>query len=337
MTGRGQHAARNAFQHTNNHSAHRDDADHHDLSISKLLQNAQAKFLFFSVAARSKQDCTFFLRRSETKPERSGGEVQHRWSKMRSRLGCRTIFERLKKLPITQRPSRRSLIRDVFARFRKGHISVRDPCTELGISHSRLYSLYSDYLSARSRRRQHSWKPGTSGGRERKHWPRIVTDLLRKLLSDHPSACYSFAASEVRRGFHFKLDRASVRRWAPANALAPDTKFKQSRKPVRRWQFQQIGQLWQHDASPHRWFSQANDQPSLLQAIDDHSRLLALAQLYPRENPSGSSSARDLSSASNPTARPHCQSTPSDRQTSIRTAITPSSPPLPPSPATVLL
>jgi hypothetical protein len=38
------------------------------------------------------------------------------------------------------------------------------------------------------------------------------------------------------------LDRATVRRWALANHLAPD-RHKKPLKPVRRWQVQQIGQL----------------------------------------------------------------------------------------------
>jgi hypothetical protein len=80
-----------------------------------------------------------------------------------------------------------------------------------------------------------------------------------------------------------KMDRAAVRRWALAKGLAPDTKYKAPRKPVRRWQVQQIGQLWQYDASPHRWFAGRAEPFPLLQIIDDHSRLLPLARLYPRE------------------------------------------------------
>jgi hypothetical protein len=52
---------------------------------------------------------------------------------------------------------------------------------------------------------------------------------------------------------------------------------------VRRWQVQQIGQLWQYDATPHRWFAALSQQPPRLEIIDDHSRLLPLARLYPRE------------------------------------------------------
>jgi len=68
-----------------------------------------------------------------------------------------------------------------------------------------------------------------------------------------------------------------------AEGLAVDTKYKAPRKPVRRWQVQQIGQLWQYDASPHRWFAGRAEPFPLLQIIDDHSRVLPMARLYLRE------------------------------------------------------
>lgn len=151
------------------------------------------------------------------------------------------------------------------------------------MSRSRFYALYADYLRACAERRQRSWRPGQSGGSHHATWPLEVVALLRKLLSATPAASYSFAASEVHRRHGLKMDRATVRRWALTHRLAPDTRHKAPRKPVRRWQVQQIGQLWQYDASPHRWFA---DQPQpfpLLELIDDHSRVLPLARLYPRE------------------------------------------------------
>jgi hypothetical protein len=110
-----------------------------------------------------------------------------------------------------------------------------------------------------------------------------VLDTLRRLLSASPPLSYSAAASELLRRHRFSIDRASVRRWALAQGCAPETRHQKTPPPVRRWQTQQIGQLWQYDASPHRWFP---DQPTrfhLLEALDDHSRLLPLARLYPAE------------------------------------------------------
>jgi len=174
-------------------------------------------------------------------------------------------------------------IRDVMERYRRRVISVRDALSELEVSRSHFYRLYKGYLRACAGCRQRSWQPGSSGGNHRDRWPSKITKLLGKLLRARPAASYSFAASEVHRRFGVKTDRATVRRWALANGLAPDTRYKEPRKPVRRWQVQQIGQLWQYDASPHRWFANRPEPFPLLQAIDDHSRILPLARFYLRE------------------------------------------------------
>jgi hypothetical protein len=171
-----------------------------------------------------------------------------------------------------------------MARFRTGLLWATDAIGELNLSRSRFHVLFADYLRACARRRQRSWAPGSSGGNHHPAWSAEVCDLLRKLLQARPPASYSFAASEVHRRHQLKLDRASVRRWALAQGLAPNTRHKTPRKPVRRWQVQQIGQLWQYDASPHRWFGEERPPFHLLEIIDDHSRVVPLARLYPRES-----------------------------------------------------
>lgn len=175
-------------------------------------------------------------------------------------------------------------VRDVLARFRRQALPASEAAAELGLSRSRFYGIYSAYLCACAARAQRHWEPGSSGGNRFSVWPEPVLALLRKLLSADPPASYSFAASEVHRRHHLKLDRATVRRWALRQNLAPDTAHKKRPKPVRRWQVQQIGQLWQYDASPHHWFAHQSQQPSLLELLDDHSRLLPLVRLYPRES-----------------------------------------------------
>ena len=171
-----------------------------------------------------------------------------------------------------------------MVRFRKGELSAVDATGELHLSRSRFYVLYADFLRACAQRRQRSWVPGSSGGNHHPAWSADVCDLLRKLLRARPPASYSFAASEVHHRHQLKLDRASVRRWALAQGLAPDTRHKAPRKPVRRWQVQQVGQLWQYDASPHRWFGEHRPPFHLIEIIDDHSRVVPLARLYPRES-----------------------------------------------------
>ena len=134
-----------------------------------------------------------------------------------------------------------------------------------------------------ARRQSQHWQPGTSGGNHHPAWPPTVEALLRKLLGAKPPVSYSFAASEVHRRLHRTLDRATVRRWAQQHDLAPDSPSPKPTAPVRRWQQQQIGALWQYDASPHHWLPHQPDPSALLELIDDCSRLLPAVTLYPRE------------------------------------------------------
>jgi hypothetical protein len=79
-----------------------------------------------------------------------------------------------------------------------------------------------------------AWRPGLSGGDHKDDWPPEAAALLTKLLSSKPPSSYSAAASELHRRLNLPTDRASVRRWAIINHLAPDARHKLARKPVRR-------------------------------------------------------------------------------------------------------
>jgi hypothetical protein len=114
-------------------------------------------------------------------------------------------------------------------------------------------------------------------------WPPPVIALLKKRLACSPPCPYSFAASEALRLHAFKLDRAQVRRWALANKLAHAVPPKKVLAPVRRWQRAQIGELWQLDASPHRWFPHSKLSFPMLNMLDDCSRLFTGSKLYERE------------------------------------------------------
>jgi hypothetical protein len=82
----------------------------------------------------------------------------------------------------------------------------------------------------------------------------------------------------------FKTDRANIRRWAIENRLAPDTRFKRPPKPVKRWQVQEWGALWQYDASPHHWLPLQPHKHVLLNLLDDATRFNVGARLYAAEN-----------------------------------------------------
>jgi len=171
----------------------------------------------------------------------------------------------------------------VLASFRKHSLTAREAAEQLGLSRSRFYALSTDYLRACARKKEGLWIPGISGGDHTSAWPEPVADLLRKRLACSPPCPYSFAASEALRLHSFKLDRAQVRLWAMQNGLAHPTPPKRPPAPVRRWQRSQIGELWQLDASPHRWFPGGSLDFPMLNMLDDCSRVFVGSKLYGRE------------------------------------------------------
>lgn len=167
--------------------------------------------------------------------------------------------------------------------FTQRRLKALQAADQLGLSRSRLYALSTAYLRARAQKAGSHWVPGHSGGNHATAWPQPVLDLLRKRLHCTPPCSYSFAASEVLRLQGFKLDRAQVRLWALATGLAHKVPPVKVRAAVRRWQRHRIGELWQLDASPHRWFPHSKQSFPMLNMLDDCSRLFTGSKIYERE------------------------------------------------------
>jgi hypothetical protein len=190
------------------------------------------------------------------------------------------VFEKHQQLIHRHAPS---FIRHVLERFRQQTLDPAQATSQLGLSRSRLYALATAYNTARARKQQPLWTPGASGGDHTTAWPQPVVELLKKRLACSPPCPYSFAASEALRLHAFKLDRAQVRRWAIENHLAHAVPPRKALAPVRRWQRALIGELWQLDASPHRWFPHSKLSFPMLNMLDDCSRLFTGSKLYERE------------------------------------------------------
>lgn len=174
-------------------------------------------------------------------------------------------------------------IRHLLASHRAGQLSANAAAAELGLGHTRFYKLYSQYLQACATGQAQTWSPRVSGGDHRPDWPVEATALLTRLLSSKPASSYSACASELLRRLNFKTDRASVRRWAIQNRIAPDTRFKSAPKPIKRWQASAEGALWQYDVSPHAWLPDNPAKQALFNILDDATRYNIGTRLYPRE------------------------------------------------------
>jgi len=174
-------------------------------------------------------------------------------------------------------------IRHLLAAHRAGQLSAQAAAQELSVSRTHFYRLYSDYLKACAQGHADTWSPSCSGGDHYPDWTAEVTALLTKLLASKPPSSYSACASELHRRLGFRTHRASVRRWALAHQLNPDTRYKPTPKPIKRWQARDYGALWQYDASPHAWLPGQSGHQVLLEILDDATRFNTGARLYPRE------------------------------------------------------
>lgn len=175
-------------------------------------------------------------------------------------------------------------IRYLMGKLRAGELSTRAVAQELGVGARRVRQLYRGYLESCGRGQEDRWAPGKSGGINSSHIPEGVTSLWSKMLSVKPPAPYAFCASESWRLHEYRADRATVRRWALRQGCAHGGPPKRKDSgAIRRWQCAEVGALWQLDATPHRWFGEEDSMYPMLGMVDDCSRVIVGARIYPRE------------------------------------------------------
>jgi hypothetical protein len=163
------------------------------------------------------------------------------------------------------------LIHDVLGRLCKGTLNAEEAAQRLALSRSRLYALRTAYLLAKAEGRLADWMPGVSGGDRAPGLPGDAEDFLHRALAAGYS--YAFAASEVERLHGAEASRWLVRRWAAAGGFERQGRPARLPAHTRRWQRSAIGEIWQLDASPHRWFGPDQPLQPLLDMVDDASRL----------------------------------------------------------------
>lgn len=172
------------------------------------------------------------------------------------------------------------LITDVLEQFNSKGVSADQACAALGIGKSRLYLLRTEYL--RHKARGLAWAPGVSGGDHAGEWPGEVEAFLGAALGAGYS--YAFAASEAGRLLGFATARSQVRQWALRKGIAKAPRPPRLPAHTRRWQRSSVGELWQLDATPERWFGPQGCHLPLLDMIDDCSRMQVGCAIYGRED-----------------------------------------------------
>ena len=177
-------------------------------------------------------------------------------------------------------------IRDTMQQFVAGDIDRHQAMESLQIGKSQLYELRTSYLAAKAAGKGDEWVPGSSGGNHRPQWPEESQAFLRKVLcpgGDAKRYSYAFAASEVGRLHDLFVDRSQVRHWAIEHGLQAPVRMPRPPAHVRRWQRKSIGELWQLDATPDYFLGRQNPSYSLIDMIDDCSRMQVGGRLYAHE------------------------------------------------------
>ena len=171
------------------------------------------------------------------------------------------------------------LINDVIGQFNSKLITAGQACATLGVGKSRLYLLRSEFL--RHRAQGLEWTPKQSGGDHAPEWPHEVGAFIKAALNAGYN--YAFAASEAGRKYGFKTARSQVRHWAIRGGIVKPERPPHTPAHLLRWQRESIGELWQLDATPERWFGKHDRAYPLLDMIDDCSRLQAGCAIYAAE------------------------------------------------------
>ena len=177
-------------------------------------------------------------------------------------------------------------IRDTVQQFVAGEIDRHQAMESLQIGKSQLYELRTSYLAAKAAGKGDEWVPGSSGGNHMPQWSEESQKFLRKVLcpgGDAKRYSYAFAASEVGRLHDLFVDRSQVRHWAIEHGLQSPARMPRSPAHVRRWQRKAIGELWQLDATPDYFLGRQNPSFSLIDMIDDCSRMQVGGRLYAHE------------------------------------------------------
>ncbi|MEO5804573.1 MAG: hypothetical protein ABIR24_13685 [Verrucomicrobiota bacterium] len=138
------------------------------------------------------------------------------------------------------------------------------------------------------------------GKRDMYHARSFMEDLAGRLsrrvqlsshaLHAHPDAVERGFGSEVDYGQLVKtqgvtnLNKDAASRYSPAEVVKTERTIINGMPDVKRITTRaQIGELWQLDASPHRWFPHSKISFPMLNMLDDCSRLFTGSKLYERE------------------------------------------------------
>jgi hypothetical protein len=157
-------------------------------------------------------------------------------------------------------------VQEILAAFNSGQLDALRAAQRLHLSPAQLYRLRHQWLCDKA-----GFVPVASGGDHKAAWPQAAHEFLAACLPHSQPLNFSLLTDELARKFDFHRSRAAVAAYVRQHFPHLIPALKRGPKPRRRWQCAAIGELWQHDSSPHAWWP-AEHYPSLILTLDDHSR-----------------------------------------------------------------
>lgn len=157
-------------------------------------------------------------------------------------------------------------VAEILKQFNAGDLDAETAAERLEVGHSRLYSLRYQWLKDPA-----GFGPHPSGGNHRSAWPEPVDAFLKEFIPHSRPLNFALLADELARRFEFRRSRAAVAAYVRQRFPRLIPALPRGPKPRRRWQCARIGELYQHDSSPHAWWPDSTLQVLIL-TLDDHSR-----------------------------------------------------------------
>jgi len=169
------------------------------------------------------------------------------------------------------------------------HMAVAVACRSLGVSRAHLYRLVRRWFEWQQKPVSEAWICSPRKKRESR-LPGPVQAFLRKEIdyltkkSIHFRDHFNFSrlAQQCHQEFKKRFSRQTIRHWAIQEKLF-DPEVHETAKALRRFDVGSIGELFQHDSSPHLWVPATLRSDVLILTIDDHSRKIVGARLVPRD------------------------------------------------------
>jgi len=158
------------------------------------------------------------------------------------------------------------VVNAILELFNDGKMDWQTAAERLRLGRAQLYRLRTQWLLSKK-----AISLKASGGNHKDVWPEPVRDFLREFLPVCKPLNYALISQQLARRFEFERSRPAVADYIHQHFPKLIAHNPPGPKPRRRWETAAIGELWQHDSSPHQWWPAASLQTLILTA-DDHSR-----------------------------------------------------------------